>query len=56
MIEDRVQADVLNLDYLLKEKAHLEVKLFKVNTAIALVRKREEADQEARAFRNAEGI
>jgi len=56
MPDERVFVDVTVLDHLLKEKAHLEVKLFKVEKAIELTRAREAADAELRAFRNAEGV
>ncbi|HLZ90214.1 MAG TPA: hypothetical protein VKQ28_00765 [Candidatus Acidoferrum sp.] len=52
----RVGGDLEVLGELLKEKAHLEVKLFKVNKAIDLTRAREAADEELRAFRHAEGV
>jgi hypothetical protein len=52
----RAQLDQRELQYLLKEKAHLEVRAFKVTTAIELLRRREAADAEFRAFRMAEGV
>lgn len=53
---ERSKADVQELQFLLKEKAHLEVRTFRVNTAIELLRRREAADSEFRAFRMAEGV
>jgi hypothetical protein len=52
----RLAGDAIELRELLKEQAHLQVRMFKVNTAISLVRQRETADEEVRAFRRAEGV